>query len=554
MGFFDWLRKFLSAGKAEQIPQRPPAAPQPANSPESPILSGSSDFPIRVLVPQPAGNPADSPPPPAPTPRSITLNLDAGTFLPITRDELKEAAKQVRLGGAWFGRRDLIPPADDLRTKLIDRAMVTQGLLTPKQLTEIHQVGAEMDRVRPLVETLEGQAALAGEAAVQAERLRRAELKKRKKAESAERKRQQAGAIAQRRANDIVFLGRGVSGRLGERVSDATKLEESDLPLLSTPADVASALGLSIPRLRWLAFHTEVATRVHYVSFTVPKKSGGTRTLHAPHRTLAAAQRWVLDHILRRLPVESPAHGFQAGRSILSNAQQHVRRAIVVNLDLQDFFPSITFPRIRSVFHRLGYSPAVATILALLCTECPRRIVEYAGQTYHVAVGPRGLPQGACTSPSLSNQVARRLDRRLRGLASKLGLSYTRYADDLTFSGDESLQGRVGYLMARVRHIAEEEGYLVNEKKSRVLRRNTAQMVTGLVVNERPSVSRREVRRLRAILHRARTEGLERQNREGRPHFLAWLQGKIAYVRMTRPDLGGKFQAQLQQILQRGLR
>ncbi len=204
------------------------------------------------------------------------------------------------------------------------------------------------------------------------------------------------------------------------------------------------------------------------------------------------------------------------------------------------------------MFHRLGYSPAVATIFALLCSECPRRVVEYTGQTYHVAVGPRGLPQGACTSPALSNQVARRLDRRLRGLANKLSLTYTRYADDLTFSGDDSLNGRVGYLMARVRHIAEDEGYVVNEKKSRVLRRNTAQMVTGLVVNERPSVRRCELRRLRAILHRARTEGLERQNRDGRPNFLAWLQGKIAYVRMSRPDLGAKLHAQLQQILAKG--
>ncbi|MGH7172693.1 MAG: reverse transcriptase family protein, partial [Gemmataceae bacterium] len=481
------------------------------------------------------------------------LNLDAGSFLPISRDELKEAAKEVRFGGAWFGRRDLIPPADDLRTKLIDRAMVTQGLLTPEQLTEIHQVGAEMDRVRPVVEMLEGQAALAGEAAVQAERERRAELKKRKKEEAAERKRQRAEAIAHRRATDILFLGRGVSGRLGDHSSDAARLADLDLPLLSTPAEAASALGLTIPRLRWLAFHTEVATRVHYISFTVPKKSGGTRSLHAPHRTLAAAQRWILDNILRRLPVEPPVHGFQPGRGILSNAQSHSRRAVVVNLDLQDFFPSITFPRVRSVFHRLGYSSAVATILALLCTECPRRVVEYAGQTYHVAVGPRGLPQGACTSPALSNQVARRLDRRLRGLANKLGLTYTRYADDLTFSGDDNLNGRVGYLMARVRHLAEDEGYVVNEKKSRVLRRNTAQLVTGLVVNERPSVRRRELRRLRAILHRARTEGLQRQNREGRPNFLAWLQGKIAYVRMSRPDIGAKLHAELQQILARGL-
>ena len=221
----------------------------------------------------------------------------------------------------------------------------------------------------------------------------------------------------------------------------------------------------------------------------------------------------------------------------------------MINLDLCDFFPSIGFARVRSVFQRAGYSPAVATILALLCTECPRRILEYEGVTYHVATGPRGLPQGACTSPSLSNQVAKRLDRRLRGLATKLGLAYTRYADDLTFSGDVELEGRVGYLMAGVRHIAHDEGFQVNETKSRVLRRNAAQIVTGLVVNDRPGVARKEVRRLRAILHRARTEGLARQNRDGHPEFLAWLRGKIAFVAMARPEVGAAFLADLRTVL-----
>src|SRR5262249_9883982 len=265
-----------------------------------------------------------------------------------------------------------------------------------------------------------------------------------------------------------------------------------------------------------------------------------------PHRSLAAAQQWIRTEVVRRLPVEAPAHGFLAGRSIVSNAEQHSQRAVVVNMDLEDFFPSITFPRVRSVFQRAGYSPAVATVLALLCTECPRRTVEYAGQPYHVATGPRGLPQGACTSPGLSNQVARRLDKRLEGVAKKLGFRYTRYADDLTFSGGDAQKEKVGYLMARVRHLALEEGFAVNVKKTRVLRRNTAQRVTGLVVNDRPGVPRREVRRLRAILHRARAEGLEAQNREDRPDFLAWLRGKIAYVSMSRPEVGARLKAQLE--------
>jgi hypothetical protein len=139
----------------------------------------------------------------------------------------------------------------------------------------------------------------------------------------------------------------------------------------------------------------------------------------------------VLKQIVGKLPVEAVAQGFIPGRSILTNAQPHAGRAVVVNMDLEGFFPSIGFPRIRSVFQRLGYSPAVSTILALLCTECPRKLVEYDGKPYYVATGPRGLPQGACTSPGLSNQVAQRLDRRLGGLAKK---NYDGKADWLSWS------------------------------------------------------------------------------------------------------------------------
>jgi hypothetical protein len=136
----------------------------------------------------------------------------------------------------------------------------------------------------------------------------------------------------------------------------------------------------------------------------------------------------------------------------------------------------------------------------------------------------------------------------LAGLAAKLGITYTRYADDISFSGDADFNPRVGYLMARVRHFAEEEGFTVNTRKSRVQRRNTAQRVTGLVVNDKPSVSRKEIRRLRAILHRARIEGLDRQNRDSRPNFRTWLEGKIAYVSMVRPEVGAKLKTQLQKL------
>src|SRR5262249_23616395 len=140
------------------------------------------------------------PPPP--------LDLNAAEFLPVGRDELKDAAQKVQLWGPWFGRRDLIPPADDPRTKLIDRALVTHGLLTPEQLVDIHRVGDEMDRLRPWVAAIEQATALAGEAAVQADRERRAKFKEQKKAEALERKKARECAISERRATDIVFRPR----------------------------------------------------------------------------------------------------------------------------------------------------------------------------------------------------------------------------------------------------------------------------------------------------------------------------------------------------------
>src|SRR5262249_36566614 len=156
-------------------------------------------------------------------------------FLPIKREEILEAGQQRGqswFGNVWFGRRDLIPAPDDPRTKLVDRGMVTNGLLTPEQLVEIHAVGLERERYRPQIEMIQHTAAMAGEQAVEADRARRAEVKEQKKKEAAERRQQRAEAIQQRKATDILFLGRGVSGQLGEWNSDTARLQAAGLPFL----------------------------------------------------------------------------------------------------------------------------------------------------------------------------------------------------------------------------------------------------------------------------------------------------------------------------------
>jgi RNA-directed DNA polymerase len=534
MGFFSWL-KVLLFGE--------PVFPKPAAPPPRPG--------VRAPAPLPA---KPAPPPAAPVPRK-GANYEAEEFAPISAKELREKSKSSEVANSpWWGRTDTIPPGDDPRTKLIDRALVTRGYLTPEQLVEIHRVG---DLMLLKKGDLAGLQAVASRAVARSKE-ERAALKAEKKRQAEERKRAHAEAVAQRKAADIIFLGRGVSGGLAKRASDEEKLKKFGLPSLSEPAQVAAALSIPVLRLRWLAFHSEASTVSHYVRFTIPKKSGGTRDIWAPQAKLARAQQWILENVLSKVPVGPVAHGFVPGRSTVTNATPHVKRAIVVNVDLRDFFPTITFPRVRGIFESLGYSPAIATVFALLCTESPRREVEYSGKKYFVATGPRALPQGACTSPALSNLAAWGLDRRLGGVATKLGWTYTRYADDLTFSGDtlvpkgEKNPKSVGWLLARTRHVCEAEGFEVNEKKVRVQRRNSAQTVTGIVVNEKPSTSRAERRKLRAILHHARFEGLEKQNRIGHANYVAWLRGHVAYVMMVNPAQGQKLKVKLDALLASG--
>ncbi|HEY3446480.1 MAG TPA: reverse transcriptase domain-containing protein [Myxococcales bacterium] len=515
--------------------------------------------PVGSPPPDGASSPAD--------PRSLASLASLGVSVPpaaddvfshptlfgLSEDELaRRSAKVDPVRTGWVGPATAIPDEKDERIAAIDRGLVMRGLLTEAQIKEIHDTGRRWGLFRNQEWMAHALAAKTADEAVKRLREERAARKAELRQRAAERAVRHAEDVARRRAEDIIHLGAGVSGGLADRRSNAESLQALGLPVLSTPADVAHALGLTIPRLRWLAFHSEAAERIHYVYFEIPKRSGGMRLLSAPHEEMGKAQQWIFENVLQKLPTEESAHGFIAGRSTLTNARPHLKRDLVVNLDLSDFFPSITFPRVRGVFQRLGYSPAAATVLALLCTESPRRKMEYDGTTYWVAVGPRGLPQGACTSPALSNQVSRKLDRRLLGMAKKHGWTYTRYADDLTFSlGSPPPSSpppnplpkagggaNVAMLMARVRHIVDEEGFAINAKKGRVQRASGRQSVTGIVVNEKPSLPREELRQLRAILHNARKTGLAAQNRDKLPHFEAWLRGKIAYVMMIDRQKG----------------
>lgn len=255
----------------------------------------------------------------------------------------------------------------------------------------------------------------------------------------------------------------------------------------------------------------------------------------------------MLHAILAQVPCSDSAHGFITGRSIASNAAPHVGHNIILNLDLKDFFPSITYARVRGWFIAVGYSFGVASILALLCTARERVPFEHNGTRYYVGVGPRVLVQGAPTSPALANALAWRLDQRLAGLADKHTCTYTRYADDLTFSGD--ILDTLLYIRRVAEQIITDEQFTIHPEKTRIYRRSSRQIVTGLVVNDKVNLPRTTRRQLRAILHNARITGLESQNNAGHPDFASYLRGKIGLVILTNPQEAALLQATLQDVL-----
>nr|WP_237446546.1 reverse transcriptase family protein [Shimazuella alba] len=310
-------------------------------------------------------------------------------------------------------------------------------------------------------------------------------------------------------------------------------------------------MGFTLSEIKWLTYHRNTATINHYTRFTIPKKNGGNREISAPKTKLRKAQTWVKANILDNLAVHDAAYGFVNGKSTVNNAKPHIGKDAVIKFDLKDFFPSISFVRVRGLFESFGYSRAISTLFALICTEPPRKEVEFDGKMYYVAMSDRQLPQGACTSPTITNLLCRRLDEKLTQLATDKGFTYTRYADDLTFSGKEESLNQLGSLMNNVRSIVAFEGFVVNEEKTRVLRAGRRQRVTGIVVNEKANLTRKDIRSFRALLHNVEQRGLDEENHKNHPHFWDYINGYVSYVQMVRPDIGQKFAAQVLRIAEK---
>ncbi len=322
------------------------------------------------------------------------------------------------------------------------------------------------------------------------------------------------------------------------------------VPPIATPGDLADWLGLTPGELDWFADlkalgYKDPNPKLRHYHFQVFEKSGGSvRLIEAPKRTLKEIQQRILVEILDRVPTHAAAHGFVKGRSVKTFAAPHVGQHVVLRLDLKDFFPSIGGRRVQTLFRVMGYPEAVADLLGGLATNVVPRDVWKDRVLYN---RPH-LPQGAPTSPALANMCFFRADCRLAGLAESAGARYTRYADDLAFSGGGDFERRVERFAAHVAAIVHEEGFTVHHRKTRVMRRGVRQHLAGVVANERLNVPRPDFDRLKAILTNCVRYGPSGQNREGHDDFRAHLEGRVGWVESIHPARGKRLREILAKV------
>jgi RNA-directed DNA polymerase len=336
-----------------------------------------------------------------------------------------------------------------------------------------------------------------------------------------------------------------------------------DLPIIETVGDLANWLSLRPAELDWFADLKGLISKSrnpklqHYRYRILPKRSGGVRLIESPKSDLKESQRRILSAILNRIPTHPAVHGFVKGRSIVTFASPHVGKYVLLRLDLQDFFPAFPAARVKALFRTLGYPEQVADRIGGICTnavprhvwDCrPPEIDAKQWREARIMYTRPHLPQGAPTSPALANLMAYRLDCRLTGLAKSASAVYTRYADDLAFSGGEEFGRVVERFSAHVAAVALEEGFSVNHHKTRIKRQGARQHLAGIVVNQEVSLRRRDLELLEAILTNAARVGPESQNREGLPDFRAHLDGRIGFVEMINRVKGQRLREIFERI------
>lgn len=333
------------------------------------------------------------------------------------------------------------------------------------------------------------------------------------------------------------------------RMSAAAWAQPLALPDVPTPGDLAAWIGVTVGELEWFADlrglqrGADDDPLAHYVSRFVAKRHGGYRLIESPKPRLRAIQRALLDDVLSRVPLHDAVHGFRPRHSCVSHATPHAGRAVVIRMDLSDFFLFVTASRVQGLFRSFGFPQVVAALLSgLTTTRTPQAVFDrqpHDERSAHAVqrdwqirqrYSTPHLPQGAPTSPALANLCAFALDVRLDALAQAAGATYTRYADDLVFSGDADFARGADRFVTRVSAITLDEGFAINARKTRVMPQARRQRVTGIVVNRRVNVERTVYDSLKATLHNCLHTDPLSQNKLGRLDFRSHLAGRIAHV------------------------
>lgn len=246
-----------------------------------------------------------------------------------------------------------------------------------------------------------------------------------------------------------------------------------------------------------------------YYDFEIPKKNGGFRQISAPYPVLLNAQRWIYENILIQQPLHESSKGFIKNVSIVDNAREHLNRKFLLKMDIENFFPSIKINRIISIFLNLGYTKKISYYLASICC-CNQK-----------------LPQGAVTSPALSNIIAKRLDYRLTGFATKFELKYTRYADDFTFSG-EILPVK---LITYIEEIVADEGFVVNSSKTKLLNNKKQKIVTGISISSgKLTIPKKAKREVRKNVYHVLSKGLFEHQKNINSYDPIYLERLLGYL------------------------
>lgn len=332
-----------------------------------------------------------------------------------------------------------------------------------------------------------------------------------------------------------------------------------EIPELQNIKELAVWLGLSIGQLEnyaanWRSADLPVEPRFrHYHYHWQTKTDGQQRLIEAPKQRMADVQRQIYLGILDHIPLHEACHGFRKRHSCRTYVAPHAGKSIVIHMDLENFFGSVPLRRIHALFAAVGYRESVARRLAgLCCNQTPQDVLgenpQLTWQQRKQFMAPH-LPQGAPSSPALANLCAYKLDVRLAALAKKFGGKYTRYADDLAFSGDATFAGFARFLPVLVAHIAATEGFSVNHRKTRVMTQAARQRLTGMTLNRFPNAGRKDYEQLKATLFNCIKLGPESQNKKQHPNFKTHLQGRIAFIRTLNPQKGSKLESLFAKII-----